>query len=131
MLCAWASHGGTWKGKFGLERKGSPGVLGVSGHQTCCLLQLSWSWAVGQGPSPFFQAHPTHCGVPVPHPLAEEPCPDQELWVLCGSAGLQAQLGPLEFMFFAPLTLKILNNSRFRSSQCIWNISDSLVALIS
>lgn len=120
-------HGGSWKGKFVSERKGSPGVLGVSGHQICCLLQLF-------GPGQLAKDHlpsSRHCGVPVPQPLAQEPCPDQELWIFCDSAGLQAQLGPLEFIFFAPLTLKILNNSRFRSSQCIWNISDSLIALIS
>lgn len=34
-------------------------------------------------------------------------------------------------MFFALLTLKALNNSRFRNSLCIWNISGSLILLVS
>lgn len=130
MLCL-GQPWGELERKVCVGEKGQPGVLGASGHQSCCPLQLLWSWAVGQGPSPFSQAHPTHRGVLVPQPLAEEPCPVQELWVLCDSAGQQAQLGPLELVFFPLLTLKILTNSRLRSSPCIWNISDSLIALVS
>lgn len=51
--------------------------------------------------------------------------------VLCDPAGQQPQLRPLRVRFFTLLTLKISNNSGFRSSRCIWNFSDSLVALVS
>lgn len=129
MLCACTSHGGSWKGKFVLETKGSLGCwvsLGTRPAAPCSFCGPG-QLAKDHLPSPRDIQHTVVSLCPSPWQRS----PDQELWVLCDSAGQQAQLGPLEFMFFALLTLKILNNSRFRSSQCIWNISDSLIALVS